>query len=61
MSDYDICSGGVTTIGQSFLLDTWDVSCTCGFKVVNLSSRESAHDTVAWHKGGPSALGGDLP
>jgi hypothetical protein len=38
----------------------YDVTCTCGFEVTHLSSREAADDTMLWHLGEPSMLGDAL-
>jgi hypothetical protein len=50
-------AAGVTA---TYLHGGWHVRCTCGFEVSSLSSAEAADDTVEWHHGRPSLLGGDL-
>lgn len=42
-----------TTVGQSFLEATWDVTCMdCDFKVADLSSSEAAIQTAHKHASG---------
>jgi hypothetical protein len=45
------------TIGPHVHSSGFYVECSCSFLVTDLSSREAAHDTAAWHLGEPSALG----
>jgi hypothetical protein len=51
-------SACVPSIGSSFLSDVYEVTCTCGFTVADLSSYEAAEDTVRWHLNEPSSQSG---
>lgn len=53
--------GGVTWTICNRDRTRWEVDCSCGFKVFDISSHEAAEDTKNWHRGDSTTLLGESP